>query len=355
MIKKITIEGFESHKKTELPLCTGINIIIGKSDIGKSAIVRSEKLVNQNTPKGEAYKNDTLGKKDIVKITNTFHDGNKISIERKNGKNQYKINKDKEPLKALNGTVPEEIQSITRMKPINIQGQHPTEQYFLLAESPGAVAKKFNEVVGISVMDKALSKTNSMTREANSELKIIEVEIQSTKEKIKNLKWVKKAIEQGEKLKKKRNAFEALMVKGYEIEQNIKKINKIDTKLKKFKGLKKALTEVNRLILVKKEINTQKNQNISIKTAIFELNKLDKALCGSIDIDKALKQLKKLIKTKEDLSTKRQYLNLLTNGILQVHNKNMEVLKSTKQLRQAQKQFDKLLTTEICPICGRRG
>ena len=41
MIDKIKIENIQSHKNTELNLSNGINVIVGSSNNGKSAILRA--------------------------------------------------------------------------------------------------------------------------------------------------------------------------------------------------------------------------------------------------------------------------------------------------------------------------
>jgi len=41
MINSLTIQNFQSHKNTTLEFDNGINIIIGQSDSGKTAIIRA--------------------------------------------------------------------------------------------------------------------------------------------------------------------------------------------------------------------------------------------------------------------------------------------------------------------------
>ena len=41
MIKSLHIQNFQSHKKTTLKFHKGINVVIGQSDSGKSAIIRA--------------------------------------------------------------------------------------------------------------------------------------------------------------------------------------------------------------------------------------------------------------------------------------------------------------------------
>ena len=50
MIKKIIIENFQSHKKTEMKFTEHLNVIFGESDSGKSAIRRAiQSVINKNT------------------------------------------------------------------------------------------------------------------------------------------------------------------------------------------------------------------------------------------------------------------------------------------------------------------
>jgi exonuclease SbcC len=61
MIDSLSIQNFQSHEKTELEFDEGINIIIGQSDSGKSAILRALNWVVNNKPNGEAFKSNWGG------------------------------------------------------------------------------------------------------------------------------------------------------------------------------------------------------------------------------------------------------------------------------------------------------
>ena len=52
MIDKIKIENIQSHKNTELNLSNGINVIVGSSNNGKSAILRALYWAIYNRPLG---------------------------------------------------------------------------------------------------------------------------------------------------------------------------------------------------------------------------------------------------------------------------------------------------------------
>jgi len=56
MIKQLTIKNFQSHKKTKLEFSDGVNIIIGQSDSGKTAIIRALNWVVNNKPSGDSFR-----------------------------------------------------------------------------------------------------------------------------------------------------------------------------------------------------------------------------------------------------------------------------------------------------------
>ena len=129
MIDKIQITGFQSHKDTEINLDTGVNVIIGSSDSGKSSIIRALKWLFQNRPQGDSFKNNELKPKDEVSVCSVFENGEYMSRERSSKYNQYATFEDI-TYKALRTDVPPDVQGMTRMKDVNIQSQHPNDQYY---------------------------------------------------------------------------------------------------------------------------------------------------------------------------------------------------------------------------------
>ena len=75
-IKQVTIKNFQSHKKTVLNLHNGVNAIIGKSDCGKSAILRALGWCIRNRSEDRGFRSSWGGKTDVEL---TFTDGKEIS------------------------------------------------------------------------------------------------------------------------------------------------------------------------------------------------------------------------------------------------------------------------------------
>src|SRR5665647_764854 len=55
MIKSLEIHNVQSHKDTFLEFDPGVNVIIGSSDSGKTAILRAIKKVVFNRPLGDSF------------------------------------------------------------------------------------------------------------------------------------------------------------------------------------------------------------------------------------------------------------------------------------------------------------
>ena len=50
MIKSIHLRNFQRHKKLDIDLSEGVNVIVGPSDIGKTAILRALYWLRFNRP-----------------------------------------------------------------------------------------------------------------------------------------------------------------------------------------------------------------------------------------------------------------------------------------------------------------
>ena len=152
MIKSVTLNNFQSHKKSTLNLSPGVNVIVGKSDSGKTAILRALNWVVMNRPSGDAFRS-VWGGDTSVKLE---LDNGIVSREKYGKENQYTINDS--VLKAMGQNVPDTVSSLLNMPHINIQSQ--MDAPFLLSSSAGEVAQTLNEVAGLADIDVAISNIN---------------------------------------------------------------------------------------------------------------------------------------------------------------------------------------------------
>ena len=143
---KLTIENFQSYRSAEFDFISpGINAIVGQNGHGKSAALRALSSLCLGT---------TLSRKHKTKTTAVEVDGCRRFFD---SKNKYSV--DGTVFEAMRKAIPTQITDRLRLKQVNFRSQH--QPYFLLAESPGAVAKAMNELTDLGVIDYVSSELKS--------------------------------------------------------------------------------------------------------------------------------------------------------------------------------------------------
>ena len=158
MIDSIRIKNIQSHKDTELDFCPGINVIVGSSNNGKTAVLRALYWSIYNRPLGidTLCSHWALDEKGNIKdeMSVEVKKGNDTLIRRKTKTtNQYILNDDE--LNAIKTDVPPAVNDFYKLNETNIQRQQDAP--FLVSSSSGEVAKYFNGIARLDVIDRILS------------------------------------------------------------------------------------------------------------------------------------------------------------------------------------------------------
>lgn len=160
---KLLIENFQSHEQTEICFSPHLNVLVGPSDSGKSAILRALRWVLFNTPRGNDFVQ--TGKKQC-KVSLTLSNGTEIVRMRGTSVNRYILRVPEEEEQVFEGfgnTIPQEIVDAYQIRPITLDQRDIVIHYgsqlespFLLFESPGNKAKIVGRVSGAHLIDVAL-------------------------------------------------------------------------------------------------------------------------------------------------------------------------------------------------------
>jgi len=161
MIKQLNISNYQSHKDSELLFDPGVNIIVGESDSGKTAIIRALRWVIWNKPTGNSMRSYWGGETSVELFTDDAH-----VVRSKDKEEEYVLGDSH--FKAFRTEVPEEIQKALNMSTINLQKQ--LDQPFLISETSGNVAQHFNKVAKLDQIDTGLQNINSAINQLNSTL-----------------------------------------------------------------------------------------------------------------------------------------------------------------------------------------
>ena len=363
MIKSIKTQNFESHSNTKIALHPGTNVFIGESDEGKSGIIRQIKWNSRNRPQGDSYRSDQLDstkKEDrLIKTSVAINYQNSGHVTRarngvSGGINTYQINNN-EPLRALRADIPDEVQEITRIKDVNIQGQHPSEQYFLLADNPRQVAKKFNQVTGLTIMDDALQNINSQIRTCNTEINISKDSIEKIETELQKSKWILRAEKVAKKLQVCEQKIHQKRTERNTINEIISDITNINVTLEHYDGIEIAKNYLNKLSTQKQQINIKEERILILQETILTAESLDLALRNSSDTTIALNMLKSLEKLQETIQKKEYKVNEISLLLRKIKTTEDQFQKADKNLISAVKEKNKIRENTKCPICGRTG
>ena len=280
-IKKIIIDNFQSHEHTEIEFGPGLNVIVGPSDYGKSAVVRALRWVLYNEPRGSSF--IRAGAK-VCKATIELNDGTLITrLRSTTGKNQYLLRKpDGEELvfEGFGNEIPAEIIQASGVRKIFIDEHNKVELNFgaqlegpfLLAENGAVRAKVIGQLGGVHIIDLAQRSVNTDLRRLGEQEKRCQEELQQITEALtayEHLPELEKRIEQIkdllQRIEKAYQMIEELSLLQSAWEENkaalaknrkvLAAITGLDEAEAEYRELKKVLEGYRSLITLGTEIN----------------------------------------------------------------------------------------------------
>ena len=350
MFNSITIENFQSHEETELELSEGVNVIVGVSDSGKSAIIRALKWLKDNRPAGDEFCSDWGGGATRITVRPQESEAD-VSRARSGADNVYVINcNDPLVFKAIRSEVPEEIQQALKLDNTNLQMQY--DSHFLLAGSAGEAARHFNAIANLDAIDRGTKNVQRNIRKIQSEIDSTKGHIDRQKEalaKYDYLEQVETAVTSLEQLEAQRLQLSQESVRLANLLKSIQKVESDIAPQAKVASLTGPVEQA--LELIKKRRNLENNRKLldGIMKGIYETEDMlagSEAMAGLADsIEEALT----LYKKQRRLHVVHSTLDLLLQEIIQVSRDKERALNNYSILEQ--KFHDKF--PDVCPLCGQ--
>ena len=194
MIRSIHISNFQSHKESHLDFDNGINVIVGSSNDGKTAILRALNWSLNNRPSGLSLLSywDRDKKGDPIKgmSCGIVLDDSEIWRVRNSKFNGY-TDGVSNTFEAIKTDVPEEISKLFNMSEVNLQKQFDTP--FLLSESAAEVARSFNKIINLDIIDKVLSGAERQRWATNHSIDKDEEDLEQIETELKTFGWIESA------------------------------------------------------------------------------------------------------------------------------------------------------------------
>jgi len=346
MIKSVSIQNFQSHAKTELDFHEGVNVIVGTTDGGKTAIIRALRWLIWNRPSGDALRSRWGG------ATNVQLETEEGVITRSKDKiDKYTLRlKGQEDIefKAIGTSVPTEIQRVLNISEINLQNQH--DSTFLLSDTPGAVATHFNKVARLDRIDSATSAINGWIRGLKSDVSHLETDIATEKAKLPQFENLEKFEIEIEALEQMEGKAVTMRSRYSTLEKDIVRITNLEKEIETLTpllGLEKLVTSVLDDITKRDQLQTQVDELQTVIDDLEELNEKEEAAKELMPLEPLVlslldkyKQLRELKKTKSQLQYLLNQVNLVDDDIVTTGN-NVTKLET---------KFHKEMP-DICPLC----
>jgi len=148
MIRQIKLVNFQAHRDLLLTVNPGLNVVVGASDTGKSAIIRALRFVALHESASGLV---THGETSLQVGVLTPQGG---VIRFKNAKEYgYKVGQEK--FVACGKQAPKAVTDRLKLTDVNFQSQ--MDSVFLLALTGGQLAREINKIVALDDIDKSIS------------------------------------------------------------------------------------------------------------------------------------------------------------------------------------------------------
>ena len=350
MIQSLKINNFQSHKDTFLEFSTGINVISGQSNNGKTAILRALNWVITNRPQGIAFKSNFSDKKETCRVSLIINDI-EITRERNNSINSYQVGSSL--FTTIGNDVPSEVSSAINISDINCASQF--ERHFLLMDSPGEVGRTINKVVKLDDIDALISNISSKITSTNKELEIKKQDLDKLNTSLEKFKdydlienLVNQIVEYDSKVKTIENRVKLL---SYIVTEGVRVGAIISSIENKYDGFEEEIKSLEQLWL---NYNTNSALISDLKKIVTNIKELDSRIGVSEAILKHGEPLQEIennvIKylATSDVLNKIIYLKQNWDGYFE------SMKKDEKLIEKYEKEFEDLLKEAgICPLCER--
>lgn len=219
MIEFLTLENFQRFDHKRLDFDKFVTILSGRSDSGKSTVLRALKWLSLNKPTGDRVirRDWDSGKASKECQVKAQVDGKEVRRDKGN-ENAYWLEGVTEPYKAFGTNVPEPVERFLNLSDVNFAGQHDAPLWF--AASPGEVSRQLNAIVNLDLIDGVLAAATAEVRKAKGEVELTRERLRIAKARKASLQWTVQAVEGLQRL-------QALRDKANGLQEQVKRLREL--------------------------------------------------------------------------------------------------------------------------------
>ena len=287
MIQYLHIQNFQSHKDTDLKFHPGVNIIVGPSDSGKTAIIRALRWLVWNRPLGDRMRSNKWEGELSVEV------GLEEQTIVHRTKETYTLGipgKKDTVLRAFGTDVPEEISNALNIEEVNLQMQ--LDQPFLISKTSGEVAAYFNKVANLEKIGLAQSNIKKWLNRISTTLASKRVEKEKAEESLLKYAHVEKFEAEVEVLE---NMETTLSGKR-------RQVKTLDDLIANLVGVEDDINKHAHLLSIEPLLNSIFESIGEKKTAIDNKSKLSKLIEQIKSLDTQITEKESILSIESDIS-----------------------------------------------------
>ncbi len=198
MIESFEVHNFQSWKHAKVNLSPGVNVFVGESDHGKSALaIRSLLWVINNTPEHQLEGSSNIRSwwvtaKDETSVSIKVSDSPDVikRVKRGTGHNYYQIG-NQQRLDKPGAKVPDAVARLLNIQPVNIHEQG--DGFFFIGMSDPDKARFLNELVNLDTMAETQSNIQKTLNTEKAEKKTAEAVLLAKTASLGDYDWIEAA------------------------------------------------------------------------------------------------------------------------------------------------------------------
>lgn len=345
MIKTLEINNFQSYKGTLLNFHPGVNVIVGTSDSGKSAVLRALRWVCTGIPRGDGFRSHWGGDTEVHLET----DNCIVTRGKTNSDNMYVLNEETE-FRAFGTDVPEEIvEALNLDETVNLQKQ--LDQPYLISETPGAVAQHFNRMAHLEKIDIGLKNVQSQIRATEQSMQFKTAELKAVEESKTTYAYLADAERALIVIETRQERVNELQTAADNLRDLMQDIVTIDQKIERAEKPLQAEKSVDYLIQVQSKVEQEKTLKNALKLLVEDIETVDERISKAEQYISGLDSVNSLLAKVEAIKVDKnvqQALKTFIQDLEEVH----ELEQTQKINLEAWQQEYKENMPQICPLCG---
>jgi len=339
MINFLRIKNYQSHRDTRLDFVSGVNVLVGLSQSGKTAASqRAVKLLRANRPLGAGKffpRNLDKGETEVVM---GLSEGREVGIKKRisrdaQGKALVRSSTyvlDGKEYEGFKDRVPDEVERALNFSELNFQEQFGGA--FLILSPPSEVAKVFNRVVHLDEIDGYTSDITKEVNRGNAEIRILKEQLKTKKEESSQYDDLPDMEDMVEKAEGLQGRVKAIENEWHSVAGILDEYDEISEEQEKWNEVLEIEDLVNEATRMQGRIEKKKGDIEELDSLVGQIEKCDKSVGEHAKVLSMEELVNEAIGVQGQVESKEEDIGKLNALILQIESCDGDIEEYSKVL-----------------------